>query len=341
MSTQHELSPGPLHDAQGRLTEAGYATDDRKRYSRAAIRAPWYRIKEWDYYGIFGDDYGIGLVIADNSYMGLLSVTWFDFTARTMRDVAAIPLFTRGRLGLPESADAGDIAASHKGVSLDFRHVDGGRRLILDCPAFEGGKGLAGEIFLAQPDMDRMTIATPFPEGDRLFYYNQKINCLAATGEVTVAGVPYRFAPDRHFGVLDWGRGCWAYDNVWYWGSASGLVQGRPFGFNIGYGFGDTSAASENMVFVDGRAHKLDQVTFHIPEEGYDAAPWRFSSNDGRFEMDFEPVFDRADYTNLGIIRSDTHQTFGHFSGRVGLDDGSVLEVERLLGFAEEVKNRW
>ena len=69
-----------------------------------------------------------------------------------------------------------------------------------------------------------------------------------------------------------------------------------PFGWNIGYGFGDTSAASENMLFYGGKAHKLSQVRFHIPQrEGRDdfLSPWRFTSDDGRFEMKFVPILDR------------------------------------------------
>ncbi|MEI3102134.1 MAG: DUF2804 family protein [Oscillospiraceae bacterium] len=67
--------------------------------------------------------------------------------------------------------------------------------------------------------------------------------------------------------MLDWGRGVWTYHNTWYWGSASYHVNGVPFGWNIGYGFGDTSAASENMLFYKGKAHKLSQVKFNIPGE--------------------------------------------------------------------------
>ena len=51
--------------------------------------------------------------------------------------------------------------------------------------------------------------------------------------------------------------------------------------------------SSENMVFVDGKAHKLDQVTFHLPEGPPDSAPWLFTSNDDRFEMHFDPIVNR------------------------------------------------
>ncbi|MEQ9517901.1 MAG: DUF2804 family protein, partial [Parvibaculum sp.] len=113
------------------------------------------------------------------------------------------------------------------------------------------------------------------------------------------------------------------------------------FGFNIGYGFGDVTAASENMIFLDGQAHKLDKVTFHIPQAGYDKGEWQFTSNDGRFEMRFTPVYNRFDKTDLLVLRSETNQTFGRFSGHVILDNGDRFDVPSLFGFAEEVHNRW
>jgi len=338
---QYEMKPGELLDARGHLVERGWARREARTYSRAAIRAPWFRIKEWDYYCVLAGDYGIAMVVADNGYMGLLGTTWFDFTAPQAIEESIVTALPRGRMKLPESADRGDTVQHHPKIDIAFRHEPGGRRLTLDCPGFGKGRGLKGELLLSQPPMDRMVIATPFPDAPRAFYYNQKINCMPAEGAIIVGGERFDFDPASAFGVLDWGRGVWTYDNVWYWGSASGLAGGRPFGFNIGYGFGDTSAASENMVFVDGRAHKLDQVTFHIPEGTYDGAPWTFTSNDGRFEMTFEPIIDRNGSVDLKILRSIQHQVFGRFSGQVVLDDGSRLEVKDLLGFAEEVKNRW
>ena len=117
-----------------------------------------------------------------------------------------------------------------------------------------------------------------------------------------------------------------------------------PFGFNIGYGFGDTSAASENMLFYNGKAHKLSQVKFEIPSaDGKDdfMSPWKFSSDDGRFEMNFTPVMDRSAKIDLKLICSDQHQVFGRFSGTAVLDDGRKIEIKNLMGFAEKVRNKW
>jgi Protein of unknown function (DUF2804). len=127
---------------------------------------------------------------------------------------------------------------------------------------------------------------------------------------------------------------------MWYWGSASGKIDGKPFGFNLGYGFGDTSLATENIVFYNKIGHKLEHVYFNINPNSYEK-PWAFTSNDGRFEMNFTPIFDRYSNTNIILLKSVQHQVFGHYNGKVILDDGNILHVKNLLGFAEKVQNRW
>ena len=66
-----------------------------------------------------------------------------------------------------------------------------------------------------------------------------------------------------------------------------------------------------------------------------------FTSDDGRFEMDYTPVLDRASCSDVGLIKSDQHPVFGVFNGRAVLDDGTVLNVKDLPGFAEKVINKW
>ena len=338
---QEKMGSGNLLDDRGRLEACGWATSEVRRYDRGAIRAHPLRTKEWDYYCVLTDRYGLALTLADNDYLGFAGITWLDFeTPASCAEDVVVPL-PMGKLGLPASADSSDVVFSHKTLEMAFRHVPGGRQLSVKAPGFDKGRGLSGEIFLRQPEMDRMVIATPFPGAPKAFYYNQKINCLAAEGEIVIGSETFPFQPDQASGVLDWGRGVWTYDNTWYWGSASGRLNGRPFGFNIGHGFGDTSAASENMLFLDGIAHKLDEVTFHLPDGPLDKTPWRFSSNDGRFEMTFAPVLNRDAHVNLGVMETRQDQVFGHFSGDVVLDDGTSLHIDRLLGFAEEVHNRW
>ena len=337
---QHEITQkGALLGADGNLREPGWARSLLLDYRRADVKANKLRIKEWDYYIVTNDSFGIALTIADNSYMGLISASVLDFEKPWEQTASVMTAFPMGKFKLPETSAAGDTLYGDKRVQMAFRVFEGERRLSCRFERFLGEDALELELSLAQPPMDSMVIATPF-SAPRAFYYNQKINCMRASGEAVLGKRRFVFSPETSFGTLDWGRGVWTYDNTWYWGNGNGVVNGKPFGFNIGYGFGDTSAASENLLIYDGVAHKLSKVQFNIPEDSF-LKPWTFSSDDGRFEMDFVPILDRAARTNALIIESDQHQVFGRFSGKAVLDDGTVLELRDFLGFAEKVRNRY
>ena len=342
---QHEITTRrPLLDDKGRLTEPGYTKGLLMDYNRKAIKGGALRIKEWDYYLIANNDYAVALTIADNSYMSLDGISLLDFRKPWQHTSNSMAFMSLGKRHLPASSAKGDVSSTTKKYSISFRHNGDHRILSFHMDNFLDGKPISGEIRLENPEQESMVIVTPFAEKETAFYYNQKINCLPASGSVVFDGETYTFDKENSFGVLDWGRGVWTYDNVWYWGSASGLADGVPFGFNIGYGFGDTSAASENMIFYGGKAHKLSQVTFNIPmkagAEDY-MSPWTFTSDDGRFEMDFIPIIDRAACTDVKVICSDQHQVFGRFTGRAVLDDGKEIYIKDFLGFAEKVHNKW
>ena len=78
MSNQFRMTDGPLLDAQGQLIEKGYQTRLSRAYDRRAIRAGALRIKEWDYYCVISGSKVLALTIADNSYMGLDSISLLD-----------------------------------------------------------------------------------------------------------------------------------------------------------------------------------------------------------------------------------------------------------------------
>ena len=342
---QHEITQAlPLLDEQGNLTQAGYAKRLLPVYDRTRVKGGFTRLKEWDYYLVLCDHFALALTVADNSYMGLDSVSFLSFQGEPW-EITKSPMrpFPMGSTGLPSTSAAGVTASSGKHHALCFNVADGKRTLVAHMDNFRGREALDAAVTLTDEPEESMVICTPFDKKGH-FYYNQKINCMRASGTVTIGSEVYEFSPQRSFGTLDWGRGVWTYSNTWYWGSASGLAEGVPFGFNIGYGFGDTSAASENMLFYDGTAHKLSQVSFNIPmkdgREDY-MRPWTFTSDDGRFEMDFRPVLDRCSCTDVKLIKSDQHQVFGKFTGKAVLDNGRAVEVKELMGFAEKVVNKW
>ena len=295
----HEVTKRqPLLKADGSLAEPGWAKQLVWEYNRSNIKAPKFRIKEWDYYLVLNDDFAGAFTISDDGYVGLQSVSLLNFKEGWEHTETILNAFPMGKLKLPATSETGDTVYQDKRLKLEYRVTEGQRRIICEFKDFWQGKPFSCDITLQQPDMDTMVIATPWKEKKTAFYYNQKINCMRASGSMHYDGKTYTFKPETDFGTLDWGRGVWTYDNTWYWGSGNGDINGKAFGFNIGYGFGDTSAASENMLFYDGKAHKLDDITFHMDKTDY-MKPWKFTSSDGRFEMDFVPVLDRAAKTDF------------------------------------------
>ncbi|HZJ78859.1 MAG TPA: DUF2804 domain-containing protein [Clostridia bacterium] len=339
----HEVKEAqPLLRSNGSLREPGWSRKMVQIYNRYAIKAPSFKIKEWDYYLIISEenDFGVALTISDVGYIGLQSVTLLDFKNKWEHTQTILNALPFGKLKMPSNSKEGNTIYRDKKLNMQYIVSKGKRHLTCEMKNFKDGKPFSCNIVLEQPEMDTMVIATPWAEKRTAFYYNQKINCMRASGKAVFDGKEYNFNPETDFGTLDWGRGVWTYDNTWYWGSGNGVVNGKPFGFNIGYGFGDTSAASENILFYDGVGHKLDDITFNIPEDSY-VKPWTFTSNDGRFEMDFVPIIDRAAKIDAKVIVTDQHQVFGRMSGKAVLDDGTVLDIKDVLCFAEKVHNKY
>ncbi|MFZ5645362.1 MAG: DUF2804 domain-containing protein [Bacillota bacterium] len=329
-----------LLNEKGELSHPGWAKELLLRYDRSAIKKSKLRIKEWDYYCILTANHGIALTVADNGYMGIASATLFDFSVPREITNSIFTFFPLGSFNMPSSSKDGDVHFESKSRAFHFIRKPEKRILTLNYPDFAEKKDLTCSVTLTQPDsLQSMVIATPFKEDRNAFYYNQKVNCMPAEGEIRFGDSVFHFHPSSSFGVLDWGRGVWTYSNTWYWGSASGLLEDIPFGFNIGYGFGDTTKATENMLFYNEKANKLDRIEFHIPPDYL--KPWTFTSSDHRFEMEFKPLLDRSANINLILLKSVQHQVFGYFSGKAVLDDGKEIILNNFLGFAEKVENKW
>ncbi len=333
----------PLLNEDGSLYQAGFARKLLPVYNKKTDFVSRFKTKEWDYYYVGNDHIGLALTIDDNGYMGLDSISFLNFDEKWEVTISKMQALTLGKKNLPPTSDIGSVAVSGKDYEIKFTHMGEKRWLSGHMDNFKNGKPITFDVILSEFPQESMVIVTPFDK-PKHFYYNQKINCMKAIGKVNVDDREYLFGDENSYGTLDWGRGIWTYENTWYWSSLSTTIDGVPFGFNLGYGFGDTSAASENMLFHKGKAHKLEQVEFHIPTKmGKDSflSDWTFTSSDNRVNLTFKPILDRAACTDALVIISDQHQVFGRFYGTCVLDDGTEIKLDGPVGFAEKVHNRW
>lgn len=335
-----------LLDSEGHITVEGWARRPVWKYDRSAIKAPSWRIKEWDYYYAFSADgrHAVGFTISDLGYLGMFAIACIDLESGTFAQIDEMSALPLGKTGLAPESNSGSVRHEGRKIKLSFETSQGLRKITAEAPDFrapDGSLGFSANLqFEELPDSESMNIATSWAENRRAFYYNRKIVHMAVRGSMIAGIKKIEFSPDSRSGGLDWGRGVWTYKNRWFWSSASGLLDGSPFGWNLGYGFSDRAPASENAIFHKGRAHKLGEVRFEIDPDSY-MKPWRLRDAAGRLDLHFTPRVDRRGTTDLAVLKSIQHQVFGYFSGTATLDDGRALALSDFPGFAEDVLNWW
>jgi hypothetical protein len=343
---QTELSQaGPLLTPTGALAQVGWSRQPVLDCNLEAARfypiqpLQRFRIKRWDYYAVFAPARFFSATIADLGYAGNIFVYTLDYRTGELHEEGLVVPLAKG-VQLPRNSNQGDCHFENATARLDFRLLGEQRRLTVAWPGFDKGRGLEADITLSQPpNFESMTIVIPI--GQKRFYYNRKINCMPASGHVRYGNIDETLDPGTCLGSLDWGRGVWEYQSYWNWASASGyLGDGRSVGLNLGRGFGDLSAATENALILGNRIHKLDQVGFGYVSGDY-MKPWRFTDNQGRLDLSFTPFKDRTATTRLVVIDSQVHQMFGRYSGKAVADDGEEVRIENLIGFAEEHRAKW
>ena len=336
--------PGALLDAQGNLTDIGWARQplldcnlDKAHFYRLRF-LQWLRIKRWDYYAVTTPTHFFSFTISDVGYLGSIFAYVIEFASGNYHEeTLTIPL-ARG-VELPRNSSKGDSLFANKNASLSFKRENGSHKLAVRWPNF-GGSALNADLRLSLPaNHESMVIVIPI-RGKR-FYYNRKINCLPASGWVENQGKRHEITPATCLGNLDWGRGVWEYKSFWVWASASGfLPDRRTIGLNLGFGFGDTSAAGENAFILNGKVNKLEDVKFEYDPKNF-MKPWHMTGSDGRLDLEFTPFFERVAKTDVKLLMSEVHQMFGRYNGRVISDSGEKIDIENLVGFAEEHHAKW
>ena len=113
-------------------------------------------------------------------------------------------------------------------------------------------------------------------------------------------------------------------------------------GVQLGGKWTDGTGMTENALVVDGRLSKLSEELVWDYDPARWLEPWRVRTpGSDRVDLTFTPTYDKVGRLQAGVASSRTDQCFGSWSGRVVPDDGGPIEVDGLLGWAEECTWRW
>ena len=104
----------------------------------------------------------MALTIADNSYMGLDSISFIDFRKPWQHTKSPMRLFPMGHTHMPETSETGYTETMCKNHFLSFRKEKDRRFLKFHMDHFYDHKTLDGEITLEDHSGDSMVIAMPF-----------------------------------------------------------------------------------------------------------------------------------------------------------------------------------
>ena len=343
-SLQREYTePTPLLAADGTLLAKGWARENVFRYDRNRVKHSMRR-KEWDFYQISDGKRMLQISFANISLGGYASAVLVDLReGKTPVSDMAPFLGGKDKYVLPCRGDQPNFVSFRVGKALFEVNTGDQRRTI----RYENGD-LESQITMEIPaGLENITTVLPFAGYPDRYFMTTKQNCMPCEGYIRKGGEQWDFSRDNSFCILDWGRVCTPYSLVWYWGNGSGWVKDRDgkkhlFGFEITWGIGDESNATETCLFFDGKAHKIGAVDVKaFPKPDRYMQPWEFLSEDGRFNLTMSPFYDHHSDLNIGVMRMHSHQVHGLWSGTVMLDDGRIVEIKDFYAFCEYVENRW
>ena len=324
-----------LLDDKGHLNSKGYAKQMNFIYNRDKVKSFPLKLKEWNFYQFSNGEYVLQLTIGHVSYMCSVSVNLINIKTGLRKEISAMKPFFIPKLDLNPEEDS-LIEYKEKDFEMIFK-VDNDKRIL----TFKGSNKIYEDIDVYleienDKNNEKMVIATPFKK-KKQFYLNYKENYYNVNGHAKFDETKVDFTNSS--GLIDWGRGVWPYSHEWYWGNLTSKINNVPFGFNIGWGFGDLSNATENMFFYDKKAYKLGSLKVERNKDDY-MDKWILKEENNNFYLEFEPFFDNYTENKYVIINTHCNQLFGYFKGFVVVNDKKI-DFENKLAFIEHAVNKW
>jgi hypothetical protein len=330
----------PALDEFGRPQNFGWARSPCFLYDPAILRAPRRRISEGDRYILVSNNSLVIFELLDDGYLGYLFVNVVSLRNNKHATHSYITPFSMGSFDLPRDSDSDSIKLRQKNVLLNFAIMEGGVRIIkTDIPKFSHGYTLRGQVVLTPPpEAESLVTHMPWRGGKGAFSYTRRSPWYLAEGVIQFGIDEFVFTRGNGWGIFGWSRGVRPRSDLRFWAACCGHAGEHQVGLSVGYNSADSSLGTENAFFLDGKIHKLDQVSFHIPSGGR-LEPWRFTSNDKRLEMIFTPRQEMDENHQMFFYSLKRRQLFGSLSGKVLLDDGSELEFHDIVGMTERGKS--
>lgn len=288
-------------------------------FSPKALKANKAHVYQWDRYCITKID-GSWILIMTMAELGLGSfheITFIDLEEGSISSIQSSKRFSRSLELGPSSSTSWQSSWFDDSMRLAFIKADSRRRLLAGSPALDLGNGIIGldaDIQITQdPSLQGLCTAQALKPESMQFCLQDHFMGMKAAGKLILGDRKMDLEQEGCLASYEWTRGRWVGKKQWLSAQASGLSGGHVVSICL-------SSLIDNALCIDGIIHKIGPVDMTVSRSQVE--PWIFKDKEGRIELALSPS------------ASSKAWTFGHFSGRAVADDGQVLDIEEMPGFA-------
>ena len=336
-----------LLNEKGCLIEPVFSNKLEFEFNKETIKSK-FKLKEWDHYVVEDNNFVITLTIINQSYMAELRATVVDLKNGFIYSKSSRKLFPKDKVVLSSDFKSGISDLKTKDANFRFEIKNGERYIKGYFKNFYDKHGFVGDLefdFKIHSEPEESVVSANKFNTNKHFVYSQKINDLDADGMFTVNDKIYNFDKDLTFANCLLARGVMPYSTKWVINSLNTKTyEGDMVAFNLGKIKGKGVTINENVALYNGRVEKIGDIKFYIQRNGSRTnylGSWTFYSEDGKLELCFEPILQVKRGIDLLLIKNRTRMVLGYYSGKLTLDSGKEVEIERSLGFSEKVSNKW
>jgi hypothetical protein len=175
-----------------------------------------------------------------------------------------------------------------------------------------------------------LTIYYPF-KGNRGLYSSKMV--MPFEGNILINEESHKLK--NAFLIIDDHKGYYPRHQVYQWATAGNRSGNEVTAFNFTHNqLENPNVNNENVLWHEGKIHHYGIVDFYMEKDH-----WTIRDRDEKVDLTFRIAEDYHLKQNLGPLKVNYRSPFGWFEGKITLEDGSILNVEKWFGMTEDIHN--
>lgn len=295
-----------------------------------------FRLKQWQHIAFIGKDFLLAFAIVDAHYMG---TSFCYFVNRQTGEYFEHHYEAPGKAAkVSRELWHDDCRIKRRGyfIEVQNRLAENRHHISIDIAAKAGKPAIKADLEISE-DLSKvqpLIVVLPINDEQRPLHTHKVPGPVG--GEINIGDQTFTLDAKRDLALIDVQKTYYPFNTFWKWATCAGYDDhGNLIALNlVSNMIRNDQKFNENCLWVNEKLTPWSAVCFEFDEHNL-LAPWHIRTTDGRCDLTFNPLGERADKINLGLILSDYHQPYGHFTGTVVDADGESYELKNFFGVTE------